>query len=231
MAITLRSEKGTKLTQNEVDENFSDLRDGVNILVPKTQGKGIKIDETSPEFGWHDIVGNMHVYGEPSDAVRGTYRGGIKALQFDVSDQAYIDFHMPHDYAMGTNIYIHVHWSHDSATVTGGTTTWAFEMMYAKGHNQEPFGTTVIASVIDNVSTTQYQHQIAEVLASSVGGSGSTLDLDSLEVDGIFQCRLYLDSNDITDSVSVPNPFAHFVDIHYQSTGVPTKRRAPDFWT
>lgn len=231
MAITTIAEKGSELTHAEMDENFTDLRDGVNILAPKTKGEGIKVDPAAPDFGWHDLVSSLEVYGDVGDASRAAYRGGIKALQFAVSDSAYIDFHMPHDYAPGTEIFIHVHWSHNSATLTGGTCTWVFETMYAKGHDQAAFQNPVLISVVQAASTTQYQHMIAETVASVSGGSGVLLDTDDLEVDGIFQCRLYLDSNDMTDSVTVPDPYAHFVDIHYQSTGLPTKQRAPDFWT
>lgn len=232
MAITIRDIKGSPLTHAELDQNFIDLRDGVNLMVPKTQGKGLKVDsEGTPSFGWHDLLGTVQVYGDAGDAVRATYRGGIKALQFAESKSAFVDFHMPHDYVMGSDIYIHVHWSTISTTVTGGSTTWAFEMMYAKGHDQGAFAAPVTASAVQSASTTQYQHMIAEVKASVVGGSGVALDTDDLEPDGVIQCRVYLDSNDITDSVTVPDPFIHYVDIHYQSTGIPTKQRAPDFWT
>lgn len=235
MTIITRAEKGEELTHAEMDENITDLRDSPNgRTFPSDRTLGIKIDTDVPEFGWHDIVGHLfyeHTVGTPVEY--NIYRGGIRAHQFMAEgDEAFVNFHMPHDYVMGTPIYIHVHWSHNSTVVTGGSVTWAFEIMYAKGHNQAPFGPPVVVAVIDNVNTIQYQHQIAEGVASTVGGSAVLLNTDDLEVDGIVQCRLYLDSNDITTSdVSTVEPYAHFVDIHYQSTGIPTKNRAPDFWT
>jgi hypothetical protein len=51
-----------------------------------------------------------------------------------------------------------------------------------------------------------------------------------MEVDGIIMCRLYLDSNDIITSGGTVNPFVHFVDLHYQSTGIGTKGKAPNFY-
>lgn len=232
MAIVTRAGKGTPLTHTELDQNFIDLRDGVDLMVPKDSLKGIKVDsEGTPDWGWHDLLGTVQVYGDAGDASRATYRGGIKALQFAESEQAYVDFHMPHDYVPGSQLFIHIHWSHVSTLVTGGSTTWGFELMYSKGHNQAAFAAPITASVNQDASTTQYQHMIAEVACSVTGGSGVALDTDDLEVDGIIQCRVYLDSNDITSSGAVPDPFVHFVDIHYQSTGVPTKNKAPDFWT
>lgn len=231
--IITRAGKGSELTHTELDNNLIELRDGENLMVPKTQGKGLKLGPVnSPTFGWHDIVGNL--FTDPNDvgdAARAIYRGGIKALQFTVGDDAYVDFHIPHDYAIGTDIFIHVHWSHASTLVTGGSCTWGFEMLYSKGHNQGAFDAPVLVSVVQLASLVQYQHMIAETTASVAGSSPVLLNKDLLDVDGVIQCRLWLDSNDMTvSSGPVPEPFAHFVDIHYQSTSVPTKNRSPNFW-
>lgn len=231
MAIITRESKGAALTHSEMDNNIVELRDIPNGKVyPKESGTGIKIDTASPDYGWHDLIGNLHVYNEVGDATRTVYRGGIKALQFVENESAYIDFHIPHDYAVGTPIYIHAHWSHNSTLVTGGSCTFGFELMYAKGHDQDVFNTPVNVSVVQNASTQQYRHMVAETMASDNGGSAVSLDTNLLEVDGIFQCRVYLDSNDITSSGAVPNPFIHSVDIHYQSTGLATKNKAPNFY-
>lgn len=234
MAITTRADKGSALTHGEMDENITDLRDiPTGKIFPKAKDLGIKIDTDAPDWGWHDLVGTLSIAAIGTPAALETYRGGIYAYRFDAEGkEAFIDFHMPHDYVTGTEIYIHAHWSHDSTLVTGGSVTWGFELMYAKGHNQAAFPAPITASVIDPVNTTQYQHQVGETICSSSGGSGTTINTDDLEVDGIIQCRVYLDSNDIvTSDLSPVHPFVHFVDIHYQSTGLPTKNRAPDFWT
>ena len=140
MTITTRSGKGSELTWSEQDTNLTDLRDGVNAMVPKTKGRGVKIGPNGSEtFGWHDLTATLQVYGGLGEAARMIYRGGIKALQFTEGDSAYADFHLPHDYAPGTDLYVHVHWSHNSALVTGGSTTWGFELIYAKGHNHRMF--------------------------------------------------------------------------------------------
>lgn len=234
MTITTREDKGSALSHSEMDENITDLRDiPTGKVFPKTKGIGIKIDTDDPDWGWNDITGSLFADPNLPDAAEfAIYRNNIRAYQFDENDATCACFHMPHDYAMGTEIYIHVHWSHASALVTGGSVTWSFEIMYAKGHNQAPFPAPIVVSVQDNISLTQYQHQIAEGVASTPGGSPVLLDTNELEVDGIIQSRLLLDSNDITvSSGDVPKPYAHFVDIHYQSTGLPTKNRLPDFWT
>jgi hypothetical protein len=233
MAIITREEKGSALTHNEMDNNLIELDTIPNGQVfPNTKGVGIEISGVTSDFGWHDLIGNLYNVNEDLNSAQyNTYRGGIRSYQFIEGHEAFVNFHMPHDYLPGSEIYIHVHWSHNSAVVTGGTATWVFETMYSKGHNQAAFQVPILISVIQSASLIPYQHMIAETVASVDGGSGVLLDTLDLETDGILQCRLYLDSNDIsTSNATIVNPFAHFVDIHYQSTGLPTKNKAPDFW-
>jgi len=234
MSIITREGKGAALTHSEMDANFIELDTIPNGKVfPNTKGVGIEISGVTSDFGWHDLIGNLHnVNGSLNSADYVVYRGGIKSYQFAEGEESFVNFHMPHDYLPGSEIFIHVHWSHNSAVVTGGTCTWIFETMYSKGHNQAAFQAPVLISVAQPVSIIPYQHLIAETVGSVDGGSAVLLDTQDLETDGILQVRLYLDSNDIaTSNASVVNPFAHFVDIHYQSTGLPTKNKAPDFWT
>lgn len=232
MAITTRAGKGSELSYAEMDTNFTDLRDGVALMVPSSATDGIKVDSLgTPTFGWHDIYG--HITLDPNDgtcAGFSTYAASLSQIQFVVGEHVHVAFHMPHDYVLGTDMYIHVHWSHNSALVTGGSVTWGWYASYASGYNTMAFASPITGSVIQNASTTQFQHMIAETSLSVSGGSASQLDTDLLEVDGLVLCQLFLSSNDITSSGAVPDPFVHFIDIHYQSTGVPTKNRNPAFY-
>lgn len=233
MTIVLQADKGSLLTAAEADENVRDLRDGDTRYTPKGRTTtGIKIDPAAPDDGWHDIHGtplfNSANINAPSFAI---YRGGIEQILMAETEEFTINFHIPHDYRMGTDLFVHVHWSHTSATVTGGSATFGFETVYAKGFDQAAFPAPKLISIAQNASTTQYQHMVAEGSLSITGGSATQLDSDDLEVDGVIFARFNFDSNDITDSVTVPDIFIHFVDIHYQSTNVGTKQKAPDFWT
>lgn len=219
-------------------EEFSRIEQaftGSSILLNKEKGAGIKVDQQHPSFPWVDLLGPIRTRGvgatDPNDAV---YRAGIRAFQFAVNDEAWLEFHIPHDHVPGSDMYLHFHWSHTSATLTGGTVTWGAEMTYSKGHDQasdSAFIAPVSLSVVGTANTTQYQHIITETQMTTSGGSASNLDTDIIEPDGLILLRAYLSSNDLTDSVSPPDPFLHFVDVHYQSTSVGTKNRSPDFWT
>jgi len=192
---------------------------------------GIKIDRAAPDYGWQDMLGAIRVHGTGGDEpVYNIYRDGIRQYEFNtIGDEVWVEFHIPHDYATGTDLYIHSHWSHHNAsTITTGSLTWTFETTYAKGHNQAPFPATTNSTAIHNAATTnvpQYQHMITEVQLSASGGGVGLIDTDDIEIDGLILVRVAK-----TEDTMADNPFLHFADIHYQSTGITTKNKAPDFY-
>ena len=201
-----------------------------NLILPKTAGNGIKVDNTTPTFGWRDLRAEIRTRGvggsDPNDT---TYIGNVKAYSFSVNDQAWIEFHIPHDYVKGTDIHLHFHWSHNSDAVTGGSITLGADVTYAKGHNQAAFAATVNPTLSPDASTTQYQHMVSEVQLSASSPSATQIDTDDLEPDGLILARVYLSANNIAGAAV--DPFIHEVDIHYQSTNIATKANVPDFYT
>jgi hypothetical protein len=221
------------LDWTDTDGNLKGLVDGEgNIVLDKTAGQGIKVDVATPTFGWRDLRAEIRTRGvggtDPNDA---TYIGSVKAYNFSVNDEAWIEFHIPHDYVKGTDIHLHFHWSHNSALVTGGTITLGADVTYAKGHDQAAFAATVNPTLSPSASTTQFQHIISEVQLSAISPSATQIDTDDLEPDGLILARVYLAANNITFSGVVPDPFIHEVDVHYQSTNIATKEKVPDFYT
>jgi hypothetical protein len=205
-----------------------------NVILPKTTNVGIKVDTTTPTFGFHDLLGNVASRNPgASKPTHTTYRGTLQHFQFSAGDEEFYTFHLPHDYVPGTDIYIHFHWSHTGTLVTGGTLTFDYEVAYAKGYDQAPFSAPFTGSVVSGTaSTTQYQHMITEVKLSDPSPSATELDTDDLEVDGIIEVRIELAANNMTVSGgAVPDPFIHEVDIHYQSTSMPTKDKNYPFYT
>ena len=67
---------------------------------------------------------------------------------------------------------------------------------------------------------------IAEVAFTNYGGDATHFDRAVIETDGLLAVMTKLTAN--TTGV---DPFLHYVDIHYQSTGLPTKNKAPNFYT
>jgi hypothetical protein len=208
------------------------VKTGAMVVVPKTSGVGIQVDPAAPTFGWRDLTCAIDPkatgLGTPS---RVLYRGTIYGYAFTVGDLADFDgFHIPHDYVPGSNLYVHVHWSHNGTAISG---TAAFEvtMTYAKGHNQANFPaevTQTITVATPNIATVpQYRHRVDEVQASTPGGSATLHNTTDLEVDGLMIGYIKLVT---LPTITGGNLFIHTVDIHYQSTNIATKQKAPNFY-
>ena len=208
-----------------------------DLTAPKTAGMGIRVDTDIPTFGWRDILGRVSVRSiGASDPALAVYRGSIRQFMFSnaVTNEVFVEAHIPHDYVPGSDVHIHVHWSQIVVDTGGsaaapGDAKWSFDLSYAKGHNQAPFSAPVTATVTQTASGTQYQHMIAEVQISAASPSGSQIDSDLLEPDGVILVRAWRDPADAADTLN-QNPFLHFVDVHYQSTNIATKQKSPDFY-
>lgn len=201
----------------------------MNLIIPKTEGVGFKVDESAPTFPWVDWLGEVTDVG--SGGVKPTlaiFIGNIKRWRFSVNDEITNTYHVPHDYVAGSDIFIHFHWACNVGTITSGGVTWGAEVTYAKGHNQMAFITPITTSVQEDASTTQYQLMIAEVQLSSTTPSASQIDTADLEPDGVIVIRTDLVGNTINGT---PGAFLQYVDIHAQSTGIGTKDKVPDFYT
>lgn len=219
------------LNSRQMSASGVKITDNNNITVSNVAGTGIKIDTSNPDYGWHDLKGILLLHGiGANEPVYAVYRTPVRAWEFNnVNDELFMEFHVPHDYAPGTIMYVHVHWSHTSASVTSGGVTWGFNACYAKGHNQGAFTDPSTAfTVTQAASTTQYQHLIAETPITNSDGSSGLINVNNVEPDGIIILRTYLSANTISASA---DPFVHHVDIHYQSTNLPTKAKSPNFYT
>jgi hypothetical protein len=197
-----------------------------SITLPKATGKGFLVDVDNPTYCWKDLTGYIIV-----DANSATHRptfglfvGNIKAWQFSIDDEIFIQFHLPHDWVPGTDLYIHTHWAHNSVSTPIGTCTWSFESSFAKGFNQAAYSNTVTTSVIADMAVPTRQHIVSETQLSGTGIN--LLSTTDLEVDGLILMRVSL-----TGNTSGVNPFLQFCDIHYQSTNIGTKNKAPGFYS
>ncbi len=212
------------------------------LILPKANTNGIKVELAAPTFPWRDIIGDQFTRNTgPTKPILATYNGAIKSWQFGDGDEAYLSFHIPHDYVVGTDIHLHIHWSQTSTTATGGTIDFKYFAIYAKGHNQasgSTFTSTPVTASFSSIDINdgggglnQYQQHLTEVIISASTPTAALLDRDDFEPDGVIELTLEMDTNSLTNSVSVLDPFIHFADIHYQSTNSGTKDKVPDFYT
>lgn len=205
---------------------------GDMIVVPKTTNIGIQVDTTTPTFPWRDLIGDVNPRtaagaGTPTYAA---FQGNIYGYWFALNDVVDFMFHMPHDYVPGTDIYLHIHWSHNGTAITGNV-VFTHYSTYAKGFNQANFPAEVTNTITyntTNIATTpQYRHRVDEIQLSGTG-SASLLNTPDLEIDGIIKGRIKLTT---LPTITAGNLFIHTIDIHYQSSSIGTKAKAPNFYT
>ncbi|KKM81785.1 hypothetical protein LCGC14_1326260, partial [marine sediment metagenome] len=206
---------------------------GGNVVLDKTSGTGFQVDAAAPTFGWRDLLGETTTRSTGANKPSfETYNGEINQYRFSAGEHEHYDFHIPHDYVAGTDIYLHIHWSQISTTNTGGAVDFKYSAAYAKGHNQSAFTSTPITGTITSAGagTTRYQHHLTEAVISAASATAALFDRDDLEPDGVILMTLEMEANNLTDSVGVTDPFIHYVDIHYQSSNIATKQKVPDFY-
>lgn len=224
--LTLGSVSCTTLTAS------GDLIGLDDLVLPKTSGIGIKVDTATPTFPWFDLEGVMLF--DPAGANSPdytTYQTGISQMRFVANDQVTIVFHMPHDWAPGTDVQAHVHWSHNGTAVSGNA-VFTIGATYAKGHNQANFPATktqtITYATTDITTTPQRRHRIDEIQLSDATGSGNYLNRGDFEPDGLILINVQLTT---LPTITGGDLFVHHCDLHYQSTGIGTKQKAPNFYT
>ena len=235
-----------KLSLNKTSGTQDTLVDALLVqktgdwVINKTSGVGIKVDLAAPTFGFADIIGDQ--FSKNTGGTKPTltvYNGAVEAWQFSDGDEAFMSFHIPHDYVPSTDIHLHIHWSQNNAGATGGTIDFKYFAIYAKGWNQVSGSTFTSTPITDTFSSidindgdsglSQYQHHLTEVTISAATATAALFERDDFEPDGVIELTLEMDANNLTGTPS--DPFIHYVDIHYQTTGIfGTKSRTPDFY-
>lgn len=177
----------------------------------------------NPQLAWDDyiaaLVSAQGVGGTVPDWT--TFRDGIKAYEFDdaAMNQLWLNIHLTHDYAVGTLMYPHIHWSPN--TTSTGTVRWGVEYTIAKGHNQESFPASTTIYLEDTISAnSQYEHRIIEATDAQA--------FNSSEADSMVLIRMFRDATHGNDTF--PDPVHAFqLDLHYQKNRYGTISRIPSF--
>jgi hypothetical protein len=182
-------------------------------------------------YVWRDKEGL--IIPDSSKALTAFY-GNIYAYKLDANDTISCMFHMPHDWVVGSDIYLHPHWGHNGSGLDGSDYQWT---VYASYANRQASGGAIPAfsaeasKTIDIVapSYAQYSHVVSETLLATSGGSGAgtgaLLDTDSMGVDGLVLVTLKLSDEPV---VTAGNTFVFTVDLHYQGRAYGTKQKDPD---
>lgn len=208
MTITLAGVKGSALSIAEGDANISAL-------------------DTRTALGWRDNVVQFEVdIGDVNAPVLNVFLGNIKAYTFFAGEltEANAAWHIDHDYALGTKLYMHVHWVCPTTDI--GTVRWGFEYTVAKGHQQQAFPTTTTVYVEQTTTGVANMHYVGEVSeANAIDG----LALD-IEPDTLIMVRCFRDGAHANDTLNA-DVFGLMMDLHYQADRATTPFKAPNFLT
>lgn len=175
----------------------------------------------STGYGWRDLIGIIVDKGNKNTLPTfASFRDGLYLYSCPSTKmtELYLTFHIDHDYAMGTKLFPHVHWSTQNSN--SGFVRWGFEVSVAKGHQQQAFpASTTIYVNQNNVGT--YFHHVAEVSISDA------IAATNVEPDSVILMRVFRDGiNDTYNSAA----FIIQADIHYQTDRINTKNKAPNFY-
>lgn len=215
---------GQKRTLQEAyDQTYYDFQNLEDIVTDGMSGTGIRhtgVPGPTPEYGWRDILGQIDTrVGATNPTWTIINAGPFYAYKFDVNDECWIPYHIPHDYVPGSDFYLHVHW------LPSGTATqvvkWEWYYAYAAGFNQAAFST---AGTLVNAQAAgpgvAYRHMVTETVA--ISGAAIT------EPDGFLMTRLRRVTNGgVNNADSI---FVLTADVHYQSTNLSTPGKAPGFY-
>jgi hypothetical protein len=196
------------------------------ILGPDTAIKIHQRDGTS-DYGWRDMIGAIVARGVGANdptwaAVTGL--GNMFAYSFAAAtmQQIWIAYHIDHDYAEGTPIFMHTHWINAAVSPNTGAVRWGFEYTVAKGHQQQAFSAPTTVYVNQTCNATRYMHHIAEVAVVDA------IPATNLEPDSMIYARIFRDAADAADTCS-DAVYLLTADCHYQASRYSTKNKAPDF--
>ena len=175
--------------------------------------------------GWDDLTSDLSG-GKTAGAnvpAWAVFRDGIYSYAFSATlmKEVWITFHVKHDYKVGSNGYVHIHWA--PTTTSTGVVRWGFEYSVAKGHDQEAFPASTTVYVNHTISVDkQYQHIISEIADVDA--------FDLLETDSLILCRVFRDAANAADTF--PDVVSAFTaDIHYQADKQFTPNKSPPFFS
>jgi hypothetical protein len=189
--------------------------------------------QASSNYTWRDL--HMVMFPDPNGATSPTpdvvFRGGVRGFSYGAGNRMSFYGHIPHDWVLGTDIYLHLHWSMNGTAISGSLVA-DYAITYAKGHYQSTYGVPITPTqTIATASTAthpQYGHFLDEFQLSAASPTATQLDTDDIEVDGLIKATL---TTTTIPTITAGSLFVDFLDIHYLSHGMGTIAKVPGFYT
>jgi len=197
----------------------------INQEINMASNTVVKIDNN---YGWRDLRESFTIrkLGGNNNPTWGsiTGLGNMEGLLFPDSTmtEIFAEYHLDHDYALGTKLYPHLHWMPIDGSV--GTVRWGVEYTIAKGHQQMSFTPTITVYMEQTItSSAPFRHMVAEV--SELDAITATY----AEPDSVIKIRFFRDGSHPNDTFN-GSVHAWQGDIHYQCSTLGTINKAPNFY-
>jgi hypothetical protein len=147
-------------------------------------------------------------------------RAGIYGWEFQVDDSAYFSVQMPHNYKVGSNFYVHVHWTPGANGVaeSGKAVGWKVDLSVASIGSA--IGATSLYDLSDTVTGTNYLHEVAsDVVVSGTGVGISAMLMGTIK-------RTDTGADDTWAGVASGSlPILLELDFHYEIDTVGSRER------
>lgn len=209
MPIVYRLVKGSPLTFSEEDGNFAELAGRTDLA-------------------WAMIGAEPTIReGTGSAPQLSIFRGGVYEYEYasGQTNESYLNFDLPLDYATGTDLVVAVHWSPGSSTATG-TVRFGFEFTYAWAYGPGAncnFGTTQTVYInATQANGTAYAHYTNfNAPADNFPGSAAQQNMR-------FLVRFFRDGTNGADTFPA-SVFVIGADFFYQTNRFGTATKSPPF--
>lgn len=202
-----------------VDQGSASIVEVIDI-----RGGNSKLSSASStqDLGWKDNIIPFGLAGKANQApTEVTDSIGWRRLSFDEGDGVYVDFHVNHDYARGTDAYPHIHWMPTSTMTAGQTVIWEFSYIIARGHQQGDslLATPTSMSIVHTSDGTEIagEHMVTECRDIDA--------FDLIEPDTVISCKVERGNGTYNSAV-----YGIMSDLHYQADRDSTINKSPDFY-
>jgi hypothetical protein len=158
-------------------------------------------------------------YAKTHDDGEGSPSVGVYAYHFDDGEYIFFSVQMPHAWKEGSTIYPHIHFMCTTDVSPADNFGIGLEYLWTDIDDDAAATTSAVEIDISTGVNSQWQHQIANLSATGIAGTGKGLS-------SILQCRLYRQAavaDNYADQVVITDFDIHYEKDTHGSRGIVTK--------